>query len=253
MEKVFRARSNTSGGSKIHRAAPAPTAGWLFGVALAIAACSRTGSDYFPLDAGRQWEYQLSMTVLDETERSRFRVRNVAIVHHDDRTVTVVEQPGNARGYYTQTAEGVVRIGTARGVDGRVRTDDARHFILRAPLQPGTSWTLTSRLTLIESIFYQAGERIRDREVPVTLTYTIDSLEEQVTVPAGTFSHCVKVSAAGSAVTRVNQGANFGHIDVYHTDWYAPGVGLVKSERKEVSDSPYLKPGEYRQELLQVL
>jgi hypothetical protein len=47
----------------------------------------------------------------------------------------------------------------------------------------------------------------------------------------------------------VNQGANFGHVDVEHTDWYAPGVGLVRSERRETSDSPYLKPGTYVQEL----
>jgi hypothetical protein len=113
-------------------------------------------------------------------------------------------------------------------------------------------WTLPSEVTLIESMFYEAGERIRDRRVPVTVRYAVAATNETVTVPAGTFTNCVRINGHGSAITRVNMGQNFGHIDVVHTDWYAPGVGLIRSERKETSDSAYLKPGSAVQELVAI-
>lgn len=215
-----------------------------------LGACGRADDDYIPLDAGRNWDYRLTIQVLGETERRRFRVRNLGTVEHEGRTVAIVDNAGNARGYYAETADGVVRIGTVRGLDGKLREDDPEHYILRDPIEPGTSWTLPSRLTLIESIYYEAGERIRDRRVPLMLTYTIESTQAEVSVPAGTYQDCVKVRGSGSGNTRVNQGQNFGHVDVRHVDWYCPGVGLVKSERKETSESPYLTPGSYSQELV---
>jgi hypothetical protein len=218
-------------------------------LAVLLVSCGRPPEALFPVDAGREWNYSVTTTVLDETVRSALEVRALGVVDNEGAQVGVIEYAGNARGYYVSDADGVRRVGTRRGVDGRVRSDGPGHFILRAPYAAGTKWSLPSQLTLIESIFYEAGERIRDREVPVTLDYAIESLDETVTAPAGTFSGCLKVTAYGSAIVRVNQGANFGHVDLRHTDWYAPGVGLVRSERHETSDSPYLKPGLFVQEL----
>lgn len=216
---------------------------------LTFAGCGGARGTLFPLDAGRSWDYAVTTTVLDETVRSTIEVRALGTVDGEDGPVGVIEYPGNARGYYVSDADGVRRVAMRRGIDGRVRRDGPTHFILRAPYTVGTKWSLTSQLTLVESVFYEAGERIRDREIPVTLDYSIASAGETVTVPAGTFHDCLKVSASGSAVVRVNQGANFGHVDVEHSDWYAPGVGLVRSERRETSGSPYLKAGVYVQEL----
>lgn len=216
---------------------------------LMFAGCGGARGTLFPLDAGRSWDYSVTTTVLDQTVRSTMQVRALGMVDGEDGPVGVIEYPGNARGYYVSDSDGVRRVATRRGIDGRVRRDGPKHFILRSPFAVGTKWSLTSQLTLVESVFYEAGERIRDREVPVTLDYSIASAGETVTVPAGTFRDCLKVSASGSAIVRVNQGANFGHVDVEHTDWYAPGVGLVRSERRESSGSPYLKSGVYVQEL----
>lgn len=228
---------------------PARVPGVVFATVLMLAGCGGPSETLFPLEAGRSWNYAVTTTVLDETVRSTLEARALGMVDGEAGPVGVIEYPGNARGYYLSGADGVRRVATRRGADGRVRSDGPAHFILRSPYAAGTSWSLPSQLTLVESIFYEAGERIRDREVAVTLEYSIASTGETVTVPAGTFSGCLKVTASGSAIVRVNQGANFGHVDVEHADWYAPGVGLVRSERRETSDSPYLKSGSYVQEL----
>ncbi|MGQ0658310.1 MAG: hypothetical protein ACT4NU_09485 [Chromatiales bacterium] len=213
------------------------------------AGCDSSPREYFPLDEGHRWQYRATLHVLDETTRTKELVRNTGVVEHDGQKVSVFEYPGGARRYYARSKDGIKRIATARGVHGAIRSDNDEHFILREPVETGTSWQLTSQLVLAESVFYEAGERIRDRRTPVVLRYRIESTDDEVDVPAGLFERCVRVHAAGSAIVRVNQGANFGTVQADHSDWYAPGVGLVKSRRVETSDSPYLKRGEYLLEL----
>lgn len=234
-----------NGASAVSRILGALCLPWL----LLAGGCGTTPDDYFPLSDARGWEYRLTLRVLDETTSKRYLVRNAGTVEHEGRRVSIFEHPDGLRHYYVRDDNGVRRIATARAADGALTADGDEHFILREPLAAGTAWELGSRLALAESVFYDNGERIRDRRTSVRLRYVIESTDDHVQVPAGSFNRCVRVRATGSAIVRVNQGANFGHVDVDHTDWYAPGVGLVKSHRIETSDSPYLKPGEFLLEL----
>lgn len=223
--------------------------GLLIACMLAGAGCGPASPDYFPLETGRRWEYRTTLRVLDETTHGREIVRNVGVVEHAGKPISIFEYPGGARRYYAHTGEGIVRVATVRGAHGVMRTDAADHLVLPAPITAGTSWELDSELALAESVFYDAGEHIRDRRTPVLLRYRIESTSDAVTVAAAVFTDCVRVRATGSAIVRVNQGANFGTVDVEHVDWYAPGVGLVRSSRAESSESPFLKRGEYLLEL----
>ncbi|MFO1436596.1 MAG: hypothetical protein U1F34_09720 [Gammaproteobacteria bacterium] len=196
--------------------------------------------------------YRVTINVAGESEQSEFTVRERGAIQYQGMDVGVVEFPSGGRDYLVRDQFGVRRIGTVRGFDSSLRLDDEQHYLIKLPATPGMSWPLTSQVSLVESIFYEAGEHIRDREVQVPMVYAISANDESVTVPAGTFEHCVKITANGSAIVRVKMGENFGHIDVAHTDWYAPGIGLVRSERRETSDSPYLRPGTYLQELISI-
>jgi len=223
--------------------------GLLIACVLAGAGCESASPDYFPLENGRRWEYRTTLRVLDETTHGREIVRNVGIVEHAGKRISIFEYPGGARRYYARSAEGTGRVPTARGAHGAMRIDAADHLVLPAPIVAGASWELDSELAFAESVFYEAGERIRDRRTPVPMRYRIESTSDAVNVSNTVFTGCVRVRATGSAIVRVNQGANFGTVAVEHVDWYAPGVGLVRSSRAETSESPFLKRGEYLMEL----
>lgn len=214
--------------------------------------CTGSPDDWLPLGRQRDLTYHRTVHFLEEVVDSSVTVHERGTVKYQGLTVAVTEYPGGARDYLVGDDKGVRRLATVRGRDGTLRMEDDAHYVLRLPAKVGSHWMLPSAISLIESMFYEAGERIRDRQVPVTLRYTVEATDETVTVPAGTFSNCLRVSAHGSAITRVNMGQNFGHIDVAHTDWYAPGIGLVKSERRETSDSAYLRPGSAVQELVAI-
>jgi hypothetical protein len=56
----------------------------------------------------------------------------------------------------------------------------------------------------------------------------------QVVVPAGTFGACLRVNTTAIHSATGPDGRSVGpSIVFYYTDWYAPGVGLVKTEQRD--------------------
>ena len=95
-----------------------------------------------------------------------------------------------------------------------------RNYILKLPLEVGTSWTTESR---------DSG---RPSDLPVKLSNTITKVDESVTVPAGTFNDCLKVEARGENTERDRQGINHS-ASVAETTWHCPGLGAVKAITQE--------------------
>jgi hypothetical protein len=81
--------------------------------------------------------------------------------------------------------------------------------------------------------------------VPVELQYRIESTDEEITVPAGTFKNCLRIKGVGT--TSKNVGFYVGQTDirVENIEWYAPGAGLVKAVRLETTTSKVLPRGSY--------
>ena len=82
--------------------------------------------------------------------------------------------------------------------------DDTSVYKLKAPIQVGTQWS--------------------DDQDPQH-TFEIESVTDEVTVPAGTFGNCVKVREHNVA-----QGGD--EWDIF--TWFKTGVGIVKSEYPEI-------------------
>lgn len=84
-------------------------------------------------------------------------------------------------------------------------------YVLKSPLQEGAQWT--------GEMYLPGATR--------SLSYTsvVESTNEIVTVPAGTFRDCVKIKTTSSNEDSTVEDLLF----------YAPGVGLVKFSRQEVS------------------
>ena len=56
---------------------------------------------------------------------------------------------------------------------------------------------------------------------------------EQVVVPAGAFSRCIRVETTAIHSATDASGAQVGpRVVYYYSDWYAPGVGLVRTEQR---------------------
>lgn len=213
-----------------------------FGVASAANA-----PDVFPATPGQWWYYATKTRVLDEERSQRLFVANVAF---DGRTLLQRRQGGWDH-LYAFGDDGISHRSylNRRGSGREAREADA--LLLPQPANVGASWQYGSRLRLVESRTFAAEDRLSVRYLPVSLEARVAATDATVEVPAGRFRGCVQVEASGRALVPADRGNLEVEVAVTQTEWYAPGVGLVKSVRAETVDSPFLRSGQYVQELLE--
>lgn len=212
----------------------------------AAAAAPGAGTALFPTTPGRWWYYATEVKIKDEPRQQRLFVANVA---WDGRTLLQRRQ-GSWDHLYAVGEQSIEhRAYLNRHASRQAR--EAEAVLLPVPAAPGASWQFKTRLRLIESRTFAAEDRLANRYLPVDMSARIEGADEAVEVPAGRFDRCVRVEANGKTLVQADRGNLEVEVTVIQTEWYAPGVGLVKRERVEQADSPFLRNGKYVQELLE--
>ena len=194
--------------------------------ALLAAACFRhsaTATDYFPFKQGMTWTLRFSASTGSSGE---LKITNLAPSKLYGYAVIAQENAGGARSYreyYSDDGAGIrhVAIETPQGLRSRIE-DHA--YVIKNPIRVGTVWREVER-TLDGTIF--------DAKT------MIESTSDRVSVPAGTFTGCVRVRSTGTA-SPVKHAGGVGRtgedaIEVEDYYWLAPGVGPVKATHQEVS------------------
>jgi len=158
---------------------------------------------YFPLKEGRRWEYNV---VSDQGATKKLLITNLA--PREVNGVKVTPRKWELGGttfieLMKQDETGVYRYAEQKGESAPPSLITPMECHLRFPIAEGSSWNMAARV----------GNRT------VNISLTIESLSDEVKVPAGTFKDCVKIKQAGE-----NDG-----IAVMGYEWYAPKVGVVKS------------------------
>jgi hypothetical protein len=72
-----------------------------------------------------------------------------------------------------------------------------------------------------------------------------------VETPAGKFEGCLRVAGEAKIKLYVDALFMWRDIPLFSTEWYCPGVGLVKVERVETSPSKFMLGGRMTLELTQ--
>lgn len=197
-------------------------------------------TDYFPTHPGYQWEYDISRKTPIPLEP----VLQKSIVLN-----LKAETRAGVRRYPKRYANGGKHFFTksATGVWHDDGGENGRAQLIAYPPEPGTEWSAPSRLYLFDLPKKLDGSRkLIGRDL--TLDYAIASRDETVEVPAGRFFDCLRIDAVGflDLPRRLMLGIKI--IKVKQTEWYAPGVGLIKKNRQEYA-LPNLYPSEYTQVL----
>jgi hypothetical protein len=198
------------------------------------AACNQkdpvqTGNSYFPLRDDATWKYLHSKNGWVETV-------TVHAVDGEDATFDQ-EQTGSPDGD-TSTSRLELRDGDVLRVAEEQRLDgDLDYTVVYDPgflrfseawleRDPGDTETHTYERTETK-----AGQPAKDPESRAHI-YTIESLTEEVTVPAGTFQNCLRVRRQRD-LTGGDAEADAGASEQSEQDklfWFAAGVGKVREE-----------------------
>ncbi len=216
----------------------------LVGLALALSACAAAvraprqtaiDTDFFPLVPASHWEYLVRRTV---GERLHF----MATVRPDEfrgpngHGCRVVEErysdlPGGGRFPIVYCTEGgfLHRVMSLeyRGEaleDNGLRSGELKFLPVR--LGEAQSWEgLTNAYSLPDG----SGFEVRQ-------LHQVFTQPEPIEVPAGRFTGCARVETTAIHSATGPDGAPVGpRIVYYYSDWYAPGVGLVRTEQRSAT------------------
>lgn len=221
---------------------------------LMLAGCSHepAGDSYFPLHVGASWTYDVSNDI-DGTVNHHLEVVSVprTTEHGADQQVYVrrAEVPGAIGIEYWLRKDnvGISRIAIRTDVEDRAHLDPNPRTVLKLPLTVGSSWMVPSQPFAIGPKT-ELGQG--DMKMPkVMITNTVEEIEEEVTVPAGTFKHCARIVGTGSLPLYLDAVQGFKTIPIVNREWYCKGIGLVKLERTELLQSNFFTNGTIKMEL----
>jgi hypothetical protein len=201
--------------------------------AIAAAGCTRTPTgvaQYFPLKPGMAWTFRFTgstgatgeLTTTNQAPRQIFGFKTVPQQNSGgDKTYTE---------FYADDGTGIrhVAIDESEGLQSRLNDHS---YVVKMPISIGTSWREIDRT--FDGTVYDATTRI-------------ESINDNVSVPAGTFSGCVRIRSTGFAsmskgtarapskapsLRRLVAGGEDVGVEDYY--WLAPGVGPVKATHQE--------------------
>ncbi len=197
----------------------------LLGV-IAMGCATQQQRHYFPLDSGWQWQYQVTTRTPSGQGVHELWVKNTGKEQHDQAFYTVRRTSSNTDYYFAEDTEGIFRAGKRHLLAQAPYWDRPKRYVLKYPLATTTQWMNDTQL--------YTQEILAESTPSFPMNYQIESMEESVTVPAGTFKHCIRIK--GEAMTQLSMDPNTGivqTVEVTTYEWYAPDAGLIKLERKE--------------------
>jgi len=159
---------------------------------------------YFPLKEGMRWEYNV---ISDQGETKKLIITNLAPREVNGKKVTPRKWVIGGTTFFELMEKddtGIYRYAEQKGENAPPILITPIECHLRFPITQGNSWNMTTKV---------------DNRT-LNLSLTIESVSDDVTVPAGTFKDCVKIKQVGE---------NEADDAVMGYEWYAPRVGVVKS------------------------
>lgn len=210
-------------------------------ILLCAGACSHEDPDYFPLGGERTWKYQVQRTIRGEKRSQKFIVASLPSVTLDGTTYFPLRRLDGRMELYEKSAGGIFRVDEVL---------QSRAHVLPESFEPGVQWRIDSRILFLEvtGVFSPTFQERITSTIP--LEFAVEAVDDSVEVAAGRFTQCLRVKGSGSmfAGSTLESFMGIRFIKVEQTEWYAPGVGLLKRVRNE-----YTMPAEWSNEYIEEL
>ena len=213
---------------------------FLFIIPVSVCSCGQSGQDYFPLGNHYSREYVIEEKVNDQREILKSVGAELEPITIEG-SEYYPRRYANGKTYYFKKSEAGISVVTEPGQPGKI--------ILGFPFLTGTTWQTETRVDILHRRHesFSGGESFISPDDKIMLDFHIAGMDDTVRVPAGEYTHCMRIEGNGSVkVDARTRGID--HIRIEETEWYAKGVGLVRRKRTEMSI-----PEKYRGELVQEL
>jgi hypothetical protein len=219
-------------------------------LALCHASCTEAPAapDYFPLAPGHRWHYRvLREGVASDAGPDYHEVRTLRPrTLEGERRFRRLDSLGNEY-YFSRDANGIQRVAMRNAMELSPQFDAPPREVLPMPLDVGRSWASSTHPYAIFRLVPFGG--VLTGRYTLTLTFSVEALDAVVDTPAGRFEDCLMIRGEGTLELYGDARRGFIPVPVTHTEWYAPGVGLVKLLREESVDTDVFQGGRITFEL----
>lgn len=210
-------------------------------LALSVTACSDPGRDYLPLPTTGTLTYALT-----ETTSGNSREQKLLTAIHGPLTINdqQVYQQLSANGperLLQKNDNGIVEIAFYRSSEPLYREKPI--LVLPQPLQTDSRWRAPVTTRLLEWRKHSLENAGREFRHTLMADYHCENIGERIKTPAGIFNDVARITITAQKTIEYGSVQEQSTIHVEMTQWYAPGIGLIKGERKEYADSRELNPG----------
>lgn len=220
-----------------------------------LAACEKPASDdYFPLNQGLRWEYQVTIEHPERLDTKQLIIETTGQTRLKEEAVSIRSTSDGTDYYLAKRADGIYRLAKRTVVETEPRLDVSPRMVLPLPITQakGKTWSTISQPYLIERV-YEGMDVMTADMLQFPMTYSVLSLDETVEVAAGHFEHCILVEGQTDLSLYADARTGNSTIPITTREWYAPGVGLVKLEREEPLNTDVYKGGKITMELVKFM
>lgn len=185
-------------------------------------------SDYYPLNRGTQYVYEVKATQKSSAALAQEQILSAMIIHLGSANVqgkTVTPEgryiDGKLAGvtFVADDETGIYYFANQNSHQKKPVVMNPIQYLIKYPVQTGATWKQQS----------SGFEMVNDKKLPITLDASIVSSDEIVVVPAGVFAKCLKIQMTGKLPSS-NGSPEF---RINNQLWYAPGLGMIKQVQTE--------------------
>ncbi len=187
---------------------------------------------YFPLSKDASWTYKITIDGKTNNETLKMKILPEKYLLGEKLIPRQIEKSDKTKlEFFVEGDEGFYVYAEQDYGMAQPEMREKPYYYIRKPYRVGTTWDDD----------YTTKHLMEPVKFPIKVT--IQSMDETITVPAGTFEKCLKLKKSGQIDE--SHGGYFGKskVIVEENFWYAPGVGLVKSEFNEMSNHRMSGPG----------
>ncbi len=213
-----------------------------------ITNCSENSSDYYPLNEGIKWDYNLVLSSSSGSVTIKVVVENMGKRELNKQTVVPQKATFDHTANYTfvKESENGIQVVGEQGVNNiDPIIFDSPRYVIKNPIKNGNSWQTKRKLMFAST---------KDEYV---MTEKIESINEIVTTQSGTYKNCLKIRGYGELFVKDPwfgwmKSSSKVRIRIEMTDYYAPNVGFIKGYYREKSNYLHVSGGEMMNELLSI-
>jgi len=204
--------------------------------------CSKKEPSYFPLTDGYKWRYDVLLETRDGVQRQKYILNNLGKSKLNGTPVYLRESLDGTVLYYLDSDEGIFYLGSINDKKIKPEFNKDKQLVIPETHLANTKWEQSTTTKLLKKTG-PPQKTVFEIFAKVELEAKIESLNAVVTVPAGQFKNCMKITMSGSSFKDAGNYVGLTLVNVEQTSWYAEGVGLVKMERVETTKSDALDKG----------